>query len=60
MKLDDKGQKCVFLGVSGSSKAYKMFDHVTRIFIVSKDVIFMRNKVGIGRCAMMRKQVMYW
>lgn len=40
VKLDDKGQKCIFLGVSESSKAFKMFDPVTNKIIVSRDVVF--------------------
>jgi len=28
-KLDDKGEKCVFLGVSETSKAYKLFNPLT-------------------------------
>lgn len=39
-KLDDKSKKCVFLGVSDESKAYRLFDPVSRKIIVSKDVVF--------------------
>lgn len=39
-KLDDKSKKCVFLGVSDESKAYKLYDPVTKKIIISKDVIF--------------------
>lgn len=39
-KLDDKGEKCVFLGVSEQSKAYKLFNPVTRKIIISRDVVF--------------------
>eukprot|EP00268_Persea_americana_P066488 TRINITY_DN9059_c1_g1_i12.p1 TRINITY_DN9059_c1_g1~~TRINITY_DN9059_c1_g1_i12.p1 ORF type:complete len:238 (-),score=67.70 TRINITY_DN9059_c1_g1_i12:459-1172(-) len=39
-KLDDKGEKCVFLGVSEVSKAYKLYNPVTRKIVVSRDVIF--------------------
>ncbi|KAG7561531.1 Zinc finger CCHC-type superfamily [Arabidopsis thaliana x Arabidopsis arenosa] len=40
VKLDDRGLKCVFLGVSEGSKAYKMFDPVTKTVVVSRDVVF--------------------
>ncbi|KAK9941415.1 hypothetical protein M0R45_018018 [Rubus argutus] len=39
-KLDDKGEKCVFLGVSEQSKAYKLFNPITKKIVVSRDVIF--------------------
>ena len=39
-KLDDKGVKCIFLGYSDVSKAYKLFDPITEKIIISRDVIF--------------------
>ncbi|KAM7489607.1 hypothetical protein LguiB_027091 [Lonicera macranthoides] len=39
-KLDDKGEKCVFLGVIEASKAYKLFNPLTKKIITSRDVIF--------------------
>lgn len=39
-KLDDKGEKCIFLGVSDQSKAYKLYNLITKKIIVSRDVIF--------------------
>ena len=39
-KLDDKGEKCVFLGVSEESKEYKLDNPVTKRIIISLDVIF--------------------
>ncbi|TXG51514.1 hypothetical protein EZV62_024038 [Acer yangbiense] len=39
-KLDDKGKKCVFLGVSEASKAYKLFNPLTKKIVTSRDVIF--------------------
>ncbi|KAK1587882.1 hypothetical protein Q3G72_017858 [Acer saccharum] len=39
-KLDDKGVKCVFLGVSEESKVYKLYNLVTKRIIISRDVIF--------------------
>ena len=53
-KLDDKSIKCVHLGVSEESKAYKLYDPITKKVIVSKDVIFAEkekwkwNKEEIG------------
>lgn len=39
-KLDDKGEKCVFLGVSTQSKAYKLYNPNTKKIIISRDVVF--------------------
>ena len=39
-KLDDKGEKCVFLSVSEASKAYKLFNPLIKKIITSRDVIF--------------------
>nr|GEY71933.1 putative copia-type polyprotein [Tanacetum cinerariifolium] len=40
VKLDDKSKKCVFLGVSKESKAYRLYDPVSIKIIVSRDVVF--------------------
>ena len=39
-KLDDKGEKCIFLGVSDQSKAYKLYNPITKKIVISHDVIF--------------------
>lgn len=39
-KLDDKGENCIFLGVSEQSKAYKLFNPITKKIVISRDVIF--------------------
>jgi hypothetical protein len=43
-KLDGKSIKCVLLGVSEESKAYKLFEPVEKRIIVSRDVIFEESK----------------
>ncbi|KAL6286215.1 hypothetical protein ACE6H2_010605 [Prunus campanulata] len=43
-KLDDKGEKCVFLGISEVSKAYKLFNPVSKKIIISRDVVFDEEK----------------
>ena len=47
-KLDDKSEKCIFLGVSENSKAFKLFNPFTKTIVISRDVIFVRKKHGIG------------
>ncbi|KAM7520343.1 hypothetical protein LguiB_019305 [Lonicera macranthoides] len=39
-KLDDKGEKCIFLGVSDESKAYKLYNPITKKIVISRDVVF--------------------
>lgn len=39
-KLDDKSCKCVFLGVSEESKAYRMYNPISKKVTVSRDVVF--------------------
>ena len=38
--LDKKGEKCIFLGVSDKSKAYKLYNPNTMIIVISRDVVF--------------------
>ncbi|KAL0287793.1 UNVERIFIED_CONTAM: Retrovirus-related Pol polyprotein from transposon TNT 1-94 [Sesamum angustifolium] len=37
-KLDDKGEKCIFLGVCEKSKAYKLYSPITKKVFISRDV----------------------
>lgn len=39
-KLDDKGEKCIFLGISNESKAYRLYNPITKKIVISGDVIF--------------------
>ncbi|XP_049343909.1 uncharacterized protein LOC125808229 [Solanum verrucosum] len=39
-KLDDKANKCVFMGVSRESKAYKMYNPIIKMVIINCDVVF--------------------
>ncbi|KAF8378899.1 hypothetical protein HHK36_030248 [Tetracentron sinense] len=39
-KLDDRGEKCIFIGYSEESKAYKLYNPLTNKVVVSRDVIF--------------------
>nr|ADN34143.1 copia-type polyprotein [Cucumis melo subsp. melo] len=39
-KLDDKSEKCVFVGYDASSKDYKLYNPITKKTIVSRDVVF--------------------
>lgn len=39
-KLDDRSHKCILLGVSDESKAYRLYDPITKKITISRDVIF--------------------
>jgi hypothetical protein len=39
-KLDDRGEKCIFVGYSEESKAYKLYNPLTNKVVVSRDVVF--------------------
>jgi cobalamin biosynthesis protein CobT len=43
-KLDNKSIKCVHLGISDESKAYKLFNPIDKKIIVSRDVVFDESK----------------
>ncbi|MCH81752.1 copia-type polyprotein, partial [Trifolium medium] len=39
-KLDDKSVKCIFLGISEESKAYRLYNPTTQKIVISRDVVF--------------------
>jgi len=43
-KLDDKREKCILLGVSEESKAYRLYNPVSKKVIISRDVVFIENE----------------
>jgi hypothetical protein len=40
-KLDPKSESCIFVGYSEQSKAYRLYNLITNIIVVSRDVIFL-------------------
>ena len=40
-KLEARSRKCIFLGYSNTSKAYRLYNEANKKFIVSRDVIFL-------------------
>ena len=44
-KLDDKREKCIFLGVSDQSKAYKLYNPNTKKILLSRDVVFYEYQI---------------
>ncbi|KAE8666438.1 Phospholipase D delta [Hibiscus syriacus] len=39
-KLDDRGEKCIFIGYDERSKAYRLYNPLTKKIIISRDVEF--------------------
>ncbi|CAL2270440.1 unnamed protein product [Prunus armeniaca] len=44
-KLDENGEKCIFLRVNEHSKAYKLFNPITKKVVTSRDVVFDEAKM---------------
>eukprot|EP00253_Pinus_taeda_P024740 PITA_24740 len=47
-KLDDKSEKCIFIGYSEQSKAYKLYKPVSKMTIISRDVVFKEQESWNG------------
>ena len=47
-KLDDKEVKCIFIGYSSDSKAYRLYDPLNNKMILSRDVEFLENQSWYG------------
>ena len=43
-KIDDRSEKYIFIGYSDQSKAYRLFNPITKKFVVSRDVKFLEDK----------------
>jgi hypothetical protein len=43
-KLDDRSEKCIFTGYSETSKAYRLYNPITKKLILSRDVQFLENQ----------------
>ncbi|XP_073360351.1 uncharacterized protein [Aegilops tauschii subsp. strangulata] len=48
-KLDDRRTPMVFMGYETGSKAYKMYDPVSKCVHVSRDIVFDKDVDGLGR-----------
>jgi hypothetical protein len=43
-KIDDRSEKCIFTGYSETSKAYTLYNPITKKLFLSRDVIFLENQ----------------
>jgi hypothetical protein len=39
-KLDDKSERCIFVGYSEESRAYRLYNPITKKYVINKDVEF--------------------
>ena len=46
--MDDKSEKCIFIGYSEQSIAYKFYNLVTKKTIISRDVVFKEQESWNG------------
>ena len=44
-KLDPKSRKCIFLGYADGVKGYRLWDPTARKVLISRDVVFVEDKV---------------
>ncbi|KAH9309499.1 hypothetical protein KI387_037410, partial [Taxus chinensis] len=47
-KLDDKSENCIFIGYDKHSKAYKLFNPITKKVVLSRDVVFKEEESWDG------------
>jgi hypothetical protein len=47
-KLDNRGEKCIFVGYSVESKAYKLYNPIKKKVIINKDVHFIEDEAWDG------------
>jgi transposase InsO family protein len=43
-KLDDRSEKCIFTGYSETSKAYRLYNPITKKLILNRDAKFLENQ----------------
>ena len=47
-KLDDISERCIFVGYSEESRAYKLYNPITQKYVISRDVQFKEDEVWDG------------
>ena len=47
-KLDDQSEKCIFIGYSEQSKAYKLYNPVIKKTIINRDFVFKKQESWNG------------
>ena len=47
-KLDDRSEKCIFIGYNDESKAYRLYNPITKKYITNRDVEFKEEEAWDG------------
>ena len=47
-KLYDRSQKCIFVGYSEESKAYRLYNPITKKYVISRSVVFKEEEAWDG------------
>jgi hypothetical protein len=47
-KLDDISERCIFLGYSEDSRAYKLYNPITQKYVINRDVQFKEDEASDG------------
>ena len=48
IKLDERSEKCVFVGYNEESKEYRLYNLVTKKYVINKDVEFKEEEAWDG------------
>ena len=48
-KLDERSHKCIFIGYSEEYKAYRLYNPITKKYVISRDVVFKEEEAWNGR-----------
>jgi len=47
-KLDDRSEKCIFVGYSEESRAYRLYNPISKKYVISRDVEFKEEEAWDG------------
>jgi pectate lyase len=47
-KLDERSEKCVFVGYNEDSKEYRLYNQITKKYVINRDVEFKEEEAWDG------------
>jgi hypothetical protein len=50
-KLDDRSERCIFVGYSEESRAYRLYNPIAKKYVINRDVQFKKNEAWDGSIA---------
>lgn len=48
MKLDNRSEKCIFVGYSEESRAYRLYNPISKKYVITRDVEFKEEEALDG------------